>query len=274
MISPLTKAAIAQQFGSFGAKSIELAAARLESAGAKVIAEGGINNLTIKSSTLDLLTLREILKAKTPKDYQGWEPHLEQTTDGSTKLRLKPITKEPQPIYKSKETGEIGRLENRAFNELNALNFYPKGKVLDVGARTGEFTMAFRTRGASQVIALDPDKNALSKGLEYGFLKTNEVLNIPLQELPTNLQGSFDHAVVLLWNIGYAEQEDFTKSLAKSINPKGRVTIGVHDEFYINDPQQAIRPLLQRYFGLIQPTTHQSALNQYIFTCFYPKASL
>lgn len=141
-------------------------------------------------------------------------------------------------------------------------------KILDVGCRTGENALAYSRAGA-EVYGVDFDEKSLDIAIREGNLSEKNIFKCKLQDLPSDIKGTFDVATVWLFCINFAERDAFFKSLSEVIKPNGVVIVGVADDVFAHG-QASIRPWLEKYFNGVSES-RGSGWNKYIFRAVGPK---
>lgn len=135
-------------------------------------------------------------------------------------------------------------------DSFNRLGISLRGKkVLDIGFGLGFNSNIFRKAGAD-VYGVEPDKEAFDFAISNHLIDPDKAFNTTLQELPSELMGTFDLATILLYNIPFSERETVMHLLSQSIKPSGTTIIGLHDDIYIHgDPYlESIPSITSRYF--------------------------
>jgi ribosomal protein L11 methylase PrmA len=142
-----------------------------------------------------------------------------------------------------KLTSELGpegtgrRLGMKAFENMT---------VLDVGTRDGRYIEVFRNLGASEVFGIDPDEVELQKAVSAGILDNEHAIPKFLADLPREIKGSFDLAIVFNFNIPFTAREGFLADLNESLNSNGQAVLTFAETEVLN----ATLPILQRYFNV------------------------
>lgn len=133
---------------------------------------------------------------------------------------------------------------------FNRLGISLRGKkVLDIGFGLGYNSNIFREAGAD-VYGVEPDKKAFDFAISNHLIDPDKAFNTRLQELPSELMGTFDLATILLYNIPFSEGETVMHLLSQSIKPSGTTIIELADDIYIHgDPYlESIPSITSRYF--------------------------
>ena len=138
------------------------------------------------------------------------------------------------------------------------INFNGK-KVLDVGCETGCKSRAMKECGAD-VYAVEPN----SEALEEAYIANNKKFNSFVQDLPSELFGTFDMVTMFLYRVlpsGISTMEfsketgekvnkmqlEVTKTIARLIKPNGEIIIEISDmpdDYYLYQETNNIAPLM------------------------------
>jgi SAM-dependent methyltransferase len=167
--------------------------------------------------------------------------------------------------------GIRSRVAQEVMKSLDALEINIDGKkVLDVGTRTGENAKLMRERGAD-VYAVEPDTSSLNQAIKLGNIEQEKAFPVLLQDMPEEHKGTFDVATCFLWNIPFAERENFTRSLAQAIKPTGQVIIGASDDVYVDRSSDInVEGLLRRHFHSVK-RVETNGTNKCLFSCSDPR---
>jgi 2-polyprenyl-3-methyl-5-hydroxy-6-metoxy-1,4-benzoquinol methylase len=145
-------------------------------------------------------------------------------------------------------------------------------RVLDVGCRSGENTIAMMNEGAD-VIGIDPDDSEFSVALSKG-MAVNQLFKKTLQQFVAENPGKkFDIVTVFLWCIYPIEYESFTSALATIVKPEGCVIIGLHESIYLDHWSGfcVSCELIKKFKKFEAISCENATANREIFLCTNPK---
>lgn len=132
-----------------------------------------------------------------------------------------PNRKEGDPFQGMKDTMYLG-LIGSAGNNVGFGGLH--GKVLDVGCRDGKFFGLLKRLGAEEVYGVDLDPEALSEAKQKPDASPDNVYESKVEELPQQLDGSFDYAVVFKLSLGDREsRQNAVDGIARVLKPQGRL---------------------------------------------------
>ena len=139
--------------------------------------------------------------------------------------------------------GKIREAFSDPHNELEGF----KGRVVaDVGARDGRFVPMLQKLGASEVYGIDPDKDELDKAVAEGLLDEEHALRMRLQDIPEDVRGKIDSAVVLNYFPEDKDRKEMAKALYDLLPDDGEIVVTMAE-------RETIIPnarMLKNYFHL------------------------
>jgi hypothetical protein len=90
--------------------------------------------------------------------------------------------------------------------------FNKKKIVVDIGTRDGRYIPVFESLGAKKVYGLEPEKGAINTAIEKGLLRKEHAISTMLEDIPQELKGVFDVAVVFNLAPQLARDKGFVQS--------------------------------------------------------------
>ncbi len=153
-------------------------------------------------------------------------------------------------------------------------------KVLDVGCETGCKSRAMKECGADVYVA-EPNSEALEKA----YIANSKKFNLFVQDLPTELFGTFDMVTMFLYRIlpsgidtSFFTKElgeqinkmqlQVTKAIAKLIKPDGEVIIEIsnfEDDYYLYKRVANIAPLMWQLKQVFEDVSYETTSYDSIF---------
>jgi 2-polyprenyl-3-methyl-5-hydroxy-6-metoxy-1,4-benzoquinol methylase len=101
----------------------------------------------------------------------------------------------------------------------------------------------------AEVYGIESDAQQSSAAMSTGYLKSSNVFQGKLQDMPKHPDGKFDLATVFNWKIPNAEQDKFIKALSQAIKPGGQAVIHL-DNHHLSQ-SAAIQSLAKEHFAQV-----------------------
>ncbi len=121
--------------------------------------------------------------------------------------------------------------ESRIPSVIRSLELAVEKKVLDIGTGSGVAARVLKRKGF-EVTAVDPDLNEISVGYYLGEFDGVDLYPTTLQDLPVELNGTFDVAVYCHFLVDYSDRPSFFERLAHLMKDSGEVHLFFADDDY------------------------------------------
>jgi hypothetical protein len=94
-----------------------------------------------------------------------------------------------------------------------------------------------RELGAKALVGCDPAPNTeqLNDNLRKAEMRKSDFFQCKVEEMPEELKGSFDSAVIFNVSVPYYERLDFFKAIREMVNTDGKMILAIAEHDLVND---------------------------------------